>query len=159
MHSHVHSPTPTHRTVQSLHCRRSKGWGTFHAGHGERTSVTVLAWPGESNTLRCPSEGVFLFSASICASPFGEVPAVVLPVKGRAPPSHIFLPRVLLMHGEEELFQHKLSGHLFRAYFIIKRHVHYLSVWFLARLPLVPLWLDKTLCPAMQEQQLYKRPL
>lgn len=53
------------------------------------------------------------------------------------------------------------------AYFIIRKQVHYVSVWFPAKLCLLPLWLEHsmaahpvsaTLCPNMQEHHLHKRP-
>lgn len=53
------------------------------------------------------------------------------------------------------------------AYFIIRKQVHYVSVWFSAKLCLLPLWLEHsmaahpvsaTLCPNMQEHHLHKRP-
>ena len=74
----------THSTAQSLHCGRNEGLGTFHAGHGERTSVAVLAWLSESNVVT-PS------TASLRVG-FSSVPPSV-------PSLHsVKVPEALLLH-------------------------------------------------------------
>lgn len=156
-HSHTHA-------AQSLHCRRNEGLGTFHAGHGERTSVTVLAWLSESNVVAPSAAPLRVCFSSVPPSVpflFCDSPCGLVASHGKyCVPSHFYSG-----YGEEEQYSlKKLPGDIFCAvaYFITKEHVHYVCIWFVfGKLVLSPVWLergmaahpvsDQMLCPIIQE--------
>lgn len=140
MHSHTH----THTTVQSLHCGRNEGLGTFHAGHGERTSVALLAWLSKSNVVTPSTSPLRLCFSSVAPSvpsPFCESPCGLVASHGKHCALSLSYPGYYPCIKRGGISpQKKLSGDLLCAMVEvkIKKHVHYVLIWLSAKLPLFP---------------------
>lgn len=127
----------------------------------------MTEWIQCGDTLRRPFEGVFLFSASICAFPFCESPSGLAASHGKCcAPQHFYTGYFSCMERRGVSPQSQPSGDLLCAvaYFVIKKHACYVFICFSARLHFSLCGVaahpgsDQTLCPIMQEQQLYEGP-
>ena len=129
----------------------------------ERTSVTLLAWLSESNVVTpstAPLRSCFsLVPPSVPLRFLFFSSAVMSPHKGKVVPLHIFTQDIIhTSRGGGNYYFFFPSGDFQGTCFIIKKHVHYLSAWFLAKLPLISLWLERSMAAHPVSEQTLVQP-